>query len=687
MSSSVIDETPLHAPATAAVPRRSQTSSETVLLWLHRLTPALCMVVLAAVISVAGARVFTWAWTQPVSFDGAMNLEVARSLAEGNGYQRLYADHSGFSHEIQTRAPYILPAAAVFRLFGVGIWQAQFVNLVYLCALALIAFFLLRRWASWRWGVLAVAALLCTPGIEDIGLNGYGEAPALAWWLGALLVLYPLQRQALSNIWRCGVAGALVGIAVVTKTVLLIGLVAVLPVFAVECMRRGSDWRRSIGTIAALLAGVLLPIALHEVWRVLAMGGASQWSGWLGDELHAVHMQAGTQNGYADTPMLYAKFATHLGVLAKSVGVPPWLLVPWLIAPFALLFCVRRRVANPVVVTLALFTFVYFLWWLGMTPTQKAWYRRIFDGMIGLELLLVLVGALMWRARNEQRATAARFASAVTVVVLLALQTALAWASFAADRPSSVSPHAALDEDLAALQKIPADARLYGLGWYSNPVAALYSGRRSDDLSDVSPASFAARPEAFLLLDRSLQSAQRAAFWLQRYPSEQIAGSGDLRIVRLATDRVRDPFAGKSIDAAQVRGYVDFHAADYPYDFGFHEREGDGWRWAGTDVEALLRYSGETAFKLDMYMPSMRGYVSHDRLDIDVWIDACRLGTIHQDQDLHMHWWLPMRQCAPEVGQIVRVRLVSDNLVKSDDDRQIAFVAHGLGFDKGPAQP
>jgi hypothetical protein len=140
------------------------------------------LMLLFALASIAGAsRLAIWSATEQVSFDGAMNLEVARSLAEGHGYQRLYAGHSGFSHEIQSRAPYILPAAAIFAAFGVGIWQAQLTNLLYAAALIAVVFLLVRRWTSWRWGVFAVAVCLWTPGICAISMNGYGEVPALVW--------------------------------------------------------------------------------------------------------------------------------------------------------------------------------------------------------------------------------------------------------------------------------------------------------------------------------------------------------------------------------------------------------------------------------------------------------------------------------------------------------------------------
>jgi len=65
----------------------------------------------------------------PVSFDGAMNLQVAASLADGHGYARFYDEWILFPEEVQTNAPFILPASLVFALFGVSLATAQVVSI------------------------------------------------------------------------------------------------------------------------------------------------------------------------------------------------------------------------------------------------------------------------------------------------------------------------------------------------------------------------------------------------------------------------------------------------------------------------------------------------------------------------------------------------------------------------------
>ncbi|HEY0180972.1 MAG TPA: glycosyltransferase family 39 protein [Dokdonella sp.] len=641
---------------------------------------------LVVVVVVAVARLLLWAATQPVSFDGAMNLEVARSLAEGDGYRRLYAGHSGFAHEIQTRAPFILPAAAVFALFGVGLWQAQAISLAYALALAAAAFLLVRRWTSPRWGLLGAAACLCAPGIEDIGMNGYGEVPALVWWLGALLALYrpgdvrPLAPR------RVFAAGVLVGLAVVTKTVLLIGFVATAPVLLAEQARRARDARAAVATAAALCAGAALPVLLHEAWRALSLGDAPRWIAWLHEEWRSVHMQAGTRRGFSDAPSFAAKLRIHLGVLADGVGLPAWLAAGWLVAALAFVAGVRHRLAGaarPLLSTLLAFAVIYFLWWLGLTPTQKAWYRRIFDGVVVLDLAVALAAALAWRART-------RFA--VSVRGPLAVAAVLACAGLGAGAAAGLGaanwPHAdaarTLERDLALVRALPADAPLYGVGWYSSPVVALYSGRRLRDLKATPPAELAARSPAYLLLDVPARTAGVDAYWRQRYASSDVAASDDLGVLRLDTARSRDPLDASAADPAALRGYVDF-ASDYAYAFGFHDREGQGWRWAAAESDLVLRYAGERAFAIDVYVPEAYQYTEDHDVGIAVALDGCVLGTLRPASGARSRVSLPLDRCAPPSGRAVHVRLTSDDVLDARDDRQLSFVAYGAGFDAAPA--
>jgi len=643
----------------------------------------------AILLLAAALKLSIWAAVQPVSFDGAMNLEVARSLAEGHGYRRMYADHLGFSHAIQTRAPYILPAAAVYAAFGVGIWQSQLVNVLYLAALSLLVFVLVRRAVSWRWAIAAVAVCLCTPGFEDTGLNGFGEVPALTWWLAALAVLYGSTDGNAPGHRRIALAGVLVGIAVVTKTVLLIGVCALLPVLVVEAARQQGRVRPVLVALFIFGAGAVLPVVLHEICRALTFADYAHWKAWVLDEWHMIHMQAGTERGLPDSKDVASKVHTHFGVLVAGIGTAHGVVAAFLLLP-ALLLAGGWRVwvrdnARPLIATLALMAAIYLVWWLGVTPTEKAWYRRIFNGVLVWELMAVLLVGVLWKnlprfSRN------ARIAFGVTATLSIAVAAALAAASFGQNGLPDADARTALATELAAVDRLPHDAHLYGIGWYSMPSIALYSGRRIGDLNDATSIELAARSPVFVLLDKGARIAGVDTYWLRRYANAERARIDDFRIVELTTDRVRDPFADVDVDRSALRGYADFHGAEYPYVFGFYDHEGDGWRWARSDVEAMLKYGGEQALKIDVYTPKP-AYYRHGHLpSITAWVGDCKAGTMISDVNVRAQREVPLGACAPAVGDVVRVRLVADDVDNSNDGRQLSFVTHGFGFAATPGE-
>lgn len=666
-----------------AGPRDTVHVGASVLDWMP--VAAVAILILAAVLKLA-----IWTASEPVSFDGAMNLDVARSLAEGRGYRRMYGDHLGFSHAIQTRAPYILPAALVFAAFGVGVWQAQLVNALHLVALALLAFVLVRRAASWRWGLAAVALCLCTPGLEDNGLNGYGEVPALTWWLAALAVLY--GGEGATSLRRCFAAGVLVGIAVVTKTVLLIGAGALVAVLAVEIALRERRVRPIVIALAVLCLGALLPVLLHEASRALAFGDVGRWKAWVRDEWRMIHMQAGTEPGLPDSVDVASKVHTHFGVLVEGLGTAHGIVAAWLLLPALLLAASARRWmrdrARPIVMTLALCASIYLVWWLGVTPTEKAWYRRIFNGVLVWELMAIVLIALLCRSWATL-ALRARVASGVAAALSLVVGAALASASFRPSGLPSGAPGRALADELAAVGRLPPDAPLYGIGWYSMPSIALYAGRHVDDLNDTTSAGLAARAPVFLMLDKAARIAGVETYWLQRYPNRLLADIDDFRLIELDTARASDPFAAVPIDPARVRPYADFHVGEYPYVFGFYGHEGDGWRWARSDVEALLAYGGEDMLQIDLYVPKARYYRGGRLPSIAASIDGCALAPVAPTGEGRVALRTPVGACAPAAGARVRVRLVSDAVDASNDGRQLSYVTHGFGFVAGsaPAQP
>src|SRR3546814_2302283 len=152
-----------------------------------------------------------------------MNLQLAKNFAIGNGYSREYHGLRFFPHEIQTNIPFVVPAALLFSIFNVTIPTAQIINLLYIFILCSVFFLYVKNKLGFNYGCLMILAVLTAPRIESFGLNGYGELIAVCWCIISAVLLFSEEHRKTTKL-RIWIAGVCLGLAVLTKTVMLIGV-------------------------------------------------------------------------------------------------------------------------------------------------------------------------------------------------------------------------------------------------------------------------------------------------------------------------------------------------------------------------------------------------------------------------------------------------------------------------------
>lgn len=180
------------------------------------------LLALPALVALAATLLHFYAYSTaaPVSFDGAMNLNTAASLARGSGYGFFY--DTFFPFPAQTDGPFILPAALVISAFGISPLTTQAVNLAYVLLFLVAVLALARRIGAPTWAAIAtMLACVSTPGFAEYALNGYGEIPSLTWWLFGILVLGVTVEHP-SSLGAPVLAGILLSLAYLTKVVALI---------------------------------------------------------------------------------------------------------------------------------------------------------------------------------------------------------------------------------------------------------------------------------------------------------------------------------------------------------------------------------------------------------------------------------------------------------------------------------
>lgn len=641
---------------------------------------------LALLILLAAVALLVWitigATGRGPSFDGAMNLQVAWSLSEGEGFRRTYGDREPFPHEIQTNAPYLIPAAMAFKAFGMGFWQAQLANLLYLYALVAVVYLLLRQ----RFGVLVGATgallILATPGIIAFGLDGYGEVPALFWCLLALLA-FPWTRNG-GNLARTALSGLCLGLALCTKTVMAIGVAS----FGFCCLiALLSDQAMPIRTRllrSGVLAGaVLLPIAAFELWRWWALGGSQPYQDWWSIQLGAIGQEAGTRTQPVAAANMMDKLDAHLARLSKSYGLPIPALVCWLVGPYllalaAMLKTRRFRDHGPLFAAL-LAAAIYFAWWLLLTPTIKAWHRRIFDGSLLLNIGWAYAAG-MWiaAASGERRAWLRRLSYAPLAAALL-----LAVLFFNEDaRPILVAgkqDHERYRRAIAILRQLPPEVPVFAIGWKSAPSLSLMAERPFLDFNDTAIARLDPKRPAVLALDTASFASGEYRDIVSMYRARPLlAGDANPQLYELRFDALQ-PMPG---DPAQRRAWVDLSKDDYPFHRGFIGLEAGDRRWMTAEGAIGLLYDGSPDFAITTYAPNA-AYQHGDSIGIDVSIDGCSAGKMQLRRALQVSRIRIPDRCRPDAGTPTTVRISADNLVLSPitrDDRRLSVIVGKAGF-------
>ena len=493
-------------PVTIIIEKNTAVIGETVFMaatndWIWRRKTELWLVLVLTAIVAAGIGVCDMK-TNAISFDGALNAQVAANLLKSGRYGIGYPEIQDFDHRIQTGPTVVLPVALSFKLFGVGSAAAQFPNLLYFVAFLMLVVYYAFRHAGPAGALLAFLLVLQTPGLAGIALGIYGEIPALVFFLTALLLLDRFENSA--NLGSAAASGFFLGLSVLTKIVMLIPVSSVLLVILVGVVIRRNirlrDW-------AMVLGGLTLPLAAFEAVK-LAVLTPPIWVEWWAVMVRRVAGQ-GLPLGMADTAGALPKLGTHLGVLSHEMEVPVWPVLLLVVAPTLLLLLLWRRdrsakvaaVAPVSVLALWLAASSYLAWWLLLTPTSRAWLRRVIDGLLLQEILasILLAWAARWifRAFRDRRFGSARdraqlVATAASAGLLLLAVSALVGSNLP-QIELSMKPtptRRSIDAMVATMRSLPEEAIFYGKGWYRAPVFALLSERVLRDFNKFPVSSY-----------------------------------------------------------------------------------------------------------------------------------------------------------------------------------------------------
>ncbi len=222
-------------------------------------------------------------------FDEGSHLHVPKTLVTYG----VYADYSseGFRYygpTIGVGPTVMLPIAAVFSVFGIGLLQARLVMVLYLAISIVLFYVLARRLGSTRFALVATALLLTSQSVSliEYGRQVLGEVPALVFMLLGLLAWQPAFTEIKPSLrgWlQLIFVGIMFGLTTITKNQFLLVLAPSLGLSWLVCavfLRLSQQTVAARQTFAARQTVAALPhrlflvplitmMACYGIWQVL----------------------------------------------------------------------------------------------------------------------------------------------------------------------------------------------------------------------------------------------------------------------------------------------------------------------------------------------------------------------------------------------------------------------------------
>lgn len=426
-------------------------------------------------------RLVYLAWTQIPSFDGGMNLQVPVSIVKEGIYAARYDGIELFAGRIQTGVPVLLPIAFLFKVFGIGSSQALMVNVFYIALMYVFIYLICREVKANQTVVLLMMGLTTLMwGFLRLAMGIYGEIPALALLLGTVYFLLLVERRQKKRYFA--VAGMFLGLSYLTKTVILIAVPALTVVFLSKWLIEKTV---KIKDLLLWVSGAVFPVAIFEIYKIYQLG-INGYAAFWGSQGSNILKQAGVKEGYADTADLIEKIVVHLGIFSRNYNIQIKALI--LILAFNFIWFISNAVKKKrldYIDTVELVAYSYFGWWLLITPTEKAWERRILIGVVLLEWISImkLWQTFEWLLCREKTVDYKNMkAIAETAVSIFAIVFII----FGAGSYSSDSKRGSVELAEVVRQKAQEEqAVICGYGWWQAPVISFYSGIDFRDLGRI----------------------------------------------------------------------------------------------------------------------------------------------------------------------------------------------------------
>jgi hypothetical protein len=638
--------------------------------------------------------------TSTFSFDGAMNAQVSQNLVKDFSYSTTYNGGQKFDHRIQTGFPVLFPVAVVFSLFGETFESGLIINLIYIVFLLLSIIYLLRVCLKVNELLILLFIMLfySTPKLFDYGFGLYGEIPTLFYLILFFIFFYKYIESKKTSFLI--IAGVIFSFGYLTKTIILITTPSLILVLIMEIIRN-----KNIKNLLEFLwnfgLGFFTPFIAFELFKLISLGNLNDYFSWWSLQLNGIFQQAGFSSGFNDTTGIFSKFKTHLNILSSETQLSTTVIMLFLLLIIGLFFLLAKYqfmnkqnylvklISLPKTKLMVLISgtaLTYCFWWIFITPSQKAWYRRIINGYILMEISIIFILYFITIIINNHRTVYIKF-SKIKIPLSILLISIFTIPIINSKHPvilfSDSEEKVAVKEASDFINKLPKDSVFYGYGWWQSPVLAFEANKNLLDLNDDFEMYIPGQKfNKFLVVDSYAYSNSNQEYKeiLSNFEYQLLFYNNEYLIYELIERNFPryDPFLLTEKSSVKMK-YIDFSKEDvYGIFRNIYSDEFAGpGKWAKMYSGYLLNYDNEKEIHFTIWVPDLKSYISHP-LILRVFTNNELLKSIDIKQSGFLDFSIPI---TPTSSNTMEISLYLNSKISTKNDpRELSFRIINIGL-------
>ena len=419
---------------------------------------------------------------QPLGFDEGWDLQAARSLAENGTYASFGSLYGGpdkvLDPHLSTGPTTMIPIAATFKVFGIGVLQARvIIMLFYLAVIYLVAWYAYERTKS-GYAILApLLFLLVASQPVNFRLDVLGEIPAIAYALGSLVAWH--RKKFL-------LAGMLAAFAVLSKMIAFFLIIAGTLLLFVRLVRYWKKDRRPILIDAGWwVIGGALPLFFWEVFKFFQLGGS--FAAYKQNWHDYVHFFMETGSGLSDNGT-YLSLSERFNLFVSAFDIEKLLLLLIVVTAGVLLYLRRKQLRAAISANLYGLTFmgIYLLWWFLMANGKYTRYV-VPLAAISIGVVVAMIFQLPKAVQHLKKIPRSVYHGAGLLLMTIALAGVHQY--YFPMHVQQYSPSLADQQRIAKRIAESHPLALTHMGWWQNPEIAFLGDLRSKDEHWRAPGS------------------------------------------------------------------------------------------------------------------------------------------------------------------------------------------------------